>query len=56
LRKNSSNLNLPFCLTIHERFDGKKCKQGDVERQALAGQSNESWRDRTLLLVDSLPL
>jgi hypothetical protein len=25
-------------------------KEEDVERQILAGQSNESWRDITLLL------
>jgi hypothetical protein len=31
-------------------------KEKDVERQVLACQSTESWRDRTLLLADSLPL
>jgi hypothetical protein len=31
-------------------------KEEDVERQVLAGQSTESWRDRTLLLADSSPL
>jgi hypothetical protein len=35
---------------IHGRFDGKKQKEEDVERQVLAGQSNESWRDRAFFL------
>jgi hypothetical protein len=42
---------------IQGRFDGKKQKKKkDVERQVVAGHSNESWRYGTLLLPDSSPL
>jgi hypothetical protein len=56
LRKNCSDPNLHVCLTIHERFDGKKQKEEHVGRKFLAGQFKESWKDRALLLADSSPL
>jgi hypothetical protein len=34
----------------------RNMKEEDVERQVLGGQSNEYWRDKTLLLEDSSPL
>jgi hypothetical protein len=31
-------------------------KEEEDERQVLAGQSTKSWRNRTFLLANSLPL
>jgi len=34
----------------------RNIKEEDVEKQVLASQSNKSWKDRALILVDFSPL
>jgi hypothetical protein len=55
-RKNCSDPNLLVFHTFMEDLMERNKKEEDVERQVLAGQSTESWKDRALLLADSSPL
>jgi hypothetical protein len=55
-RKNCSDPNLPDLHTFMGDLMERNKKEEDVERQVLAGQSNESWKDRALLLADFSPL